>query len=60
MLFSQGYPIGFHIQQMTFEAVQELRIAHRWEAIRQEADAMRESRFRGKHIFRLFFQMATL
>lgn len=38
----------FHIQQMAFEAVQELRIAHRWEAIRQEADAMREARFRGE------------
>lgn len=38
----------FHIQQMAFEAVQELRIAHRWEAIRREADAMREARFRGE------------
>jgi transposase len=55
MLFSQGYPIGFHIQQMTFEAVQELRIAHRWKAIRQEADAMRESRFRGKTYFPFVF-----
>lgn len=55
MLFSQGYPIGFHIQQITFEAMQELCIAHRWEAIRQEADAMRESRFRGKTYFPFVF-----
>lgn len=35
----------FHIQQMAFDAVQELRIAHRWEAIRQEADDMKKARF---------------
>lgn len=38
----------FHIQQMAFEAVQELRIAHRWEAIRQEADDMKKARFCGE------------
>lgn len=38
----------FHIQQMAFEAVQELRIAHRWEAIRQEADDMKKAGFCGE------------
>ena len=38
----------FHIQQMAIEAVQELRIVHRWEAIRQEADDMKKARFCGE------------
>jgi len=26
----------FHVQQLAYDAVQEIRIAHRWEAIEQE------------------------
>lgn len=50
----------FHIQQMAFEAVQELRIAHRWEAIRQEADDMKKARFCGEAYSPFIFRMETL
>ena len=33
---------------MAFEAVQELRIVHRWEAMRREADDMKKTRFCGE------------
>ena len=38
----------FHIQKLACDAVQELRIKHRWEAIQQANDEMEESRQRGK------------
>lgn len=38
----------FHVQQLVHEAVQEMRIAHRWEAIEQENKEMELSRECGK------------
>ena len=38
----------FHIQKLACDAVQELRIKHRWEAIQQANDEMEESRQREK------------
>ena len=38
----------FHIQKLACDAVQELRIKHRWDAIRQANDEMEESRQNGK------------
>ena len=38
----------FHIQKLACDAVQELRIKYRWEAIQQANDEMEESRQRGK------------
>ena len=38
----------FHIQKLACDAVQELRIKHRWETIQQANDEMEESRQREK------------
>lgn len=38
----------FHIQKLACEAVQELRIKHRWDAIQQANDEMEEARLCGK------------
>lgn len=38
----------FHIQKLACEAVQELRIKHRWDAIQQANDEMEEARLGGK------------
>ena len=44
----------FHIQKMACEAVQEIRVAHRWDALQQANDEMEECRLSGKpyHPFR--------
>lgn len=34
----------FHIQKLACDAVQEIRIGHRWEAIQEEADARQEAK----------------
>ena len=38
----------FHLQKEACEAVQELRIKHRWNAIQEETDAKEESKWNGK------------
>lgn len=38
----------FHIQKLACDAVQELRIKHRWEAIRQANDEMEDARHNGE------------
>ncbi len=38
----------FHIQKLACDAVQELRIKHRWDAIQQANDEMEEARQNGK------------
>ncbi len=38
----------FHIQKLACDAVQELRIKHRWDAIQQSNDEMEEARLGGK------------
>ena len=44
----------FHIQKMACETVQEIRVAHRWDALQQANDEMEECRLSGKpyHPFR--------
>lgn len=37
----------FHIQKLACDAVQELRVKHRWEAIQQANDGMEEARLNG-------------
>lgn len=34
----------FHIQKLACDAVQEIRIGHRWEAIQEETDARQEAK----------------
>lgn len=38
----------FHIQKLACEAVQELRVKHRWDAIQQANDEMEEAKLAGK------------
>ena len=38
----------FHIQKLACDAVQEMRIKHRWEAIQEANDAMEEAKLAGK------------
>lgn len=38
----------FHVQQLAFEAVQQMRIAYRWQAIEQENDEMKLAKQAGK------------
>lgn len=38
----------FHIQKLACEAVQELRVKHRWDAIQQANDEMEEAKLTGK------------
>ncbi len=38
----------FHVQKLAYDAVQEMRIAHRWDAINDENDAMFEARENGE------------
>ncbi|MFV0441669.1 MAG: transposase [Lachnospirales bacterium] len=35
----------FHVQKLAFDALQEIRIKHRWEAIDEENDAINEARW---------------
>lgn len=37
----------FHVQKLAFDAVQEIRIKHRWEAIDNENDAIQQARREG-------------
>ena len=38
----------FHVQKLTYDAVQKMRIAHRWDAINDETDALEEAKLSGK------------
>ncbi len=48
--FPKAYRVidRFHIQKLACDAVQELRIKHRWDAIQQANDEMGEARLRGE------------
>lgn len=35
----------FHVQKLAYDALQEIRIKHRWEAIDQESEAIRQARY---------------
>jgi transposase len=38
----------FHVQKLAYDALQQMRIEHRWEAINQETDAMEEAKLSNK------------
>jgi len=37
----------FHVQKLAYDALQEMRIAHRWDAINEETDALEEAKLSG-------------
>jgi len=38
----------FHVQKLAYDALQEMRIAHRWDAINEETEAMEQAKFAGR------------
>jgi transposase len=38
----------FHVQKLAYDAIQEMRIAYRWDAINEETDAMEEAKLSDK------------
>lgn len=36
----------FHVQKLAIDALQEMRIAHRWDAINEETEAMEQAKFK--------------
>ena len=38
----------FHVQKLACDALQEMRIAHRWDAIQADTDAREEAKIMGK------------
>jgi transposase len=38
----------FHVQKLAYDALQEMRIKHRWDAINEETDAMEEAKLSNK------------
>lgn len=38
----------FHVQKLAYDALQEMRIAHRWDAINEESEAMKTARYEEK------------
>jgi transposase len=38
----------FHVQKLAYDALQEIRIAHRWDAINEETDALEEAKLSGE------------
>lgn len=36
----------FHVQKLAYDALQEMRIAHRWDAINEEAEALKASKYK--------------
>jgi transposase len=38
----------FHVQKLAYDALQEMRIAHRWDAINEETEAMEQAKLSGK------------
>ena len=41
----------FHVQKLAYDAIQEMRIAHRWDVIQQETDNMEEAKLAGKKYY---------
>ncbi|KAA6304136.1 hypothetical protein EZS27_044220, partial [termite gut metagenome] len=38
----------FHVQKLTYDALQEMRIAHRWDAINEETQAKEQAKLAGE------------
>ena len=38
----------FHVQKLACDAIQEMRIKHRWEAIQEETEGLQEAKYRGE------------
>jgi Transposase and inactivated derivatives len=50
----------FHVQRLAFDAIQEIRIAHRWDAINEETEGKEEAKELGIQYEPNFLQMEIL
>lgn len=41
----------FHVQKLAYDAIQEMRIAHRWDVLQQETDNMEEAKLAGEKYY---------
>ena len=48
----------FHVQKLACDALQEIRIEHRWDAINEETNAIEEAKLSNKNTFRKLFAAA--
>ncbi len=39
----------FHVQKLAYDALQEMRIAHRWDAINEETEAIEQAKYSGQN-----------
>ena len=39
----------FHVQKLAYDALQEMRIAHRWDAINEETEAIEQAKYKGEN-----------
>jgi Transposase and inactivated derivatives len=46
----------FHVQRLAFDAMQEMRIAHRWDAINDETNAKEEAKLTETEYVPIFFE----
>jgi len=46
----------FHVQRLAFDALQEMRIAHRWNAINEETDAKENAKLDGRDYIPAIFE----
>lgn len=46
----------FHVQQLAFDALQEMRISHRWDAINQETDGKENAKLDGRDFIPELFE----
>ena len=41
----------FHVQKLAYDAIQEMRIAHRWDAINEKTNALENAKYDHKICF---------
>jgi len=46
----------FHVQKLAYDALQEMRIAHRWDAINEETEAIEQAKLSGEKYLPLIFE----
>ena len=53
-IVKQCFPVAsrvidrFHVQKLAYDALQEMRISHRWDAINEETEAMEQAKYKGE------------
>lgn len=54
-IVKQCFPVAsrvvdrFHVQKLAYDALQEMRIGHRWDAINEETEAIEQAKYKGEN-----------